>query len=69
MKTPKVYQLGNFSFHRPITKKQAKQANLPIKMIDELKTTGQPIKELVSVQFVKKLVALVETGNYTFLAN
>lgn len=59
------YDLGDHSFHTPIDECQLeKYPSLQVKKIDTLVTTGKEITELVSTQFVKKVLELVETGKY-----
>lgn len=63
------YRTTNYSFHLPIDPDEVenKYKHLPVIEVDRLETTGKPIKELLSVQFCKKLVKLVESGNYRFI--
>lgn len=58
------YALGNYSFHTPINDMDLKKYGLEIKKIDELVTTGTDISDLISTQFVNKLLQLIEEGDY-----
>ena len=41
--------------------------DLPIVTLDDLVTEGKDVKDLLSVQFADKLLALVRSGNYTLV--
>lgn len=43
--------------------------NIKVIEINELNTKGNDISEVISVQFVDKLIALINTGDYTFINN
>lgn len=58
------YELGDYSFHKPIYNTDLKKLGLEIKQIDELETTGEDISDLISTQFVNKLLELIEEGDY-----
>ena len=60
------YDMGDHSFHTPITDVD-KYPALSVVDIDTLSTFGKDVSELVSCQFVKKLLALIETGAYTLV--
>lgn len=63
-----LYAVGTFSFHHPITEEQLEQySSLEIQDIGELKTNGQNIDSLLSVQFVEKVCSLIHTGNYSLV--
>lgn len=66
----KFYELGEHSFHTPIdeleVEKYVKNHHLQIIEIDGLNTKGEDIHELVSPQFVKKLIALIESKEFIF---
>jgi len=63
------YDLGKYSFHVPIESvKVAEYKHLPKKEIDNLKTFGHDINDLISMQFVNKVVSLIQSGNYTYIA-
>ena len=59
--------VGDHSFHTPITREQAKKSALPVFFIGELDTDGKDIADLASIQFVDKVVALVESGQYEYI--
>ena len=62
------YDFGNYSFHIPIQQKDCKKySNLQIIEIDNLITHGHEIQELISMQFVKKLIDLINTGQYQYI--
>ena len=52
---------GTKTFHSPIEEKDISKYNLEIVKIDQLQTEGHEITELVSTQFVKKVLALIDT--------
>ena len=53
------------TFHTPIKEKEIEKYSLPIVEIDELDTKGHKVNDLVSVQFVRKVVRLIEENIYT----
>ena len=61
--------VGDKSFHSPIDG-YTKEAypNLPEIEIEGLKTYGHEIEDLVSVQFVTKVVNLIESGNFKYVS-
>lgn len=61
------YDLGTeHTYHTPIEEEQLKEyAALEIKDIDTLQTKGNEITELLSMQFVDKVVSLIESQKYT----
>lgn len=62
------YDLGTCSFHSPIGEEQlSSYTGLEVKNIGQLKTKGKEIGELISVQFVKKVIDLIESGTYIFV--
>lgn len=66
------YDVGDkYTFHTPIEEKEAKEKEkegLKIILLDgALETFGHEISDLLSVQFVKKMVALVDSKNYTYV--
>ena len=61
------YVLGEHSFHQPIKKEDVKKYNLEIKEISGLNTHGDSCENLMSVQFVDKIISLIEAGKYQFL--
>lgn len=59
------YELkGSGGFHSPIREDQISNYNLDIINIDQLETEGHEIKDLISNQFVKKVVSLINSGEY-----
>ena len=63
------YEIGEYSFHTPITEERAeKNTELEIKEIDEnFQTHGADIVDLLSTQFVQKVIDLLESGEYTII--
>ena len=58
---------GGHTFHTPIDQKEAEEAEktgLEIVKIDQLETEGHEILDLVSCQFVDKVIALIQSGKY-----
>lgn len=61
------YDVGsNHTFHTPI--QSIEEYNLEIKDIDNLKTTGYDTSNLLSNQFVKKVIDLISSNNYELIA-
>lgn len=59
--------LGSHSFHTPITVSDLRSyPNLPVIAIDGLITQGEDVLELCSMQFVDKVIALIDSGTYTY---
>lgn len=59
------YDLGEHSFHTPISSEEIKYyQELEIKEIGSLITYGKEIGELISTQFVQKIIALIDSGEY-----
>lgn len=65
------YDIGRkYTFHSPITKEQAKQYQedgLEIKTIDTITTHGNDIHNLVSCQFVSKIISLIQTKQFQYI--
>ena len=63
------YEIGEYSFHTPITEERAeKNTQLEIKEIDEnFQTHGADIVDLLSTQFVQKVIDLLDSGDYTII--
>ena len=61
------YELEDHSFHTPITEEETKNYNLKIYTINHLQTEGHDISDLISCQFCKKLIELIQTNNYTYI--
>lgn len=59
------YQLGTYSFHRPIFEYEvSKYPELEVKDIGSLATFGKDANDLISMQFVKKVIELIRSGEY-----
>ena len=52
------------TFHTPIKEEDVEKYSLPIIEISELETTGHKVNDLVSVQFVRKVIRLIEENMY-----
>ena len=62
------YDFGFCSFHSPVVEEQlSSYTGLEVKSIDQLQTKGKEIGDLISVQFVNKVIDLIESGTYTFV--
>lgn len=63
------YEIGEYSFHTPITEERAeKNTELEIKEIDEnFQTHGADIVDLLSTQFVQKVIDLLDSGDYIII--
>ena len=63
------YEIGEYSFHTPITEERVeKNTQLEIKEIDEnFQTHGADIADLLSTQFVQKVIDLLDSGDYTII--
>jgi hypothetical protein len=62
------YEIGGFSFHKPINEVEAIESGLNIVEIDEnFKTYGRKIEDLLSVPFVRKVLNLLNSGDYTIV--
>lgn len=59
------YDFGNHSFHTPIV--DPERYELPIVDVGELHTYGHEIDDLILMDFVKKVIHLVESKNYTLV--
>lgn len=61
------YDFGlEHTFHSPIRESELSKYNLEIVDIDRLHTSGEMIGDLLSVQFVDKMIALIKQGNVVF---
>ena len=58
------YELGTKSYHTPI--ENPNNYNLPIETIGRLNTYGENCNNLISIQFVNKVIKLIKTGKYVF---
>lgn len=67
-----VYKVGNHTFHTIVSENNKYyQSFIKSGQIEELHdftTYGADVSDLISMQFVKKLVRLIESGNYTYIA-
>lgn len=64
------YSVGNHTFHTPIDENAAKcHKELPVKEIGQIVTDGHDTNDLISVQFVSKVIDLIDSGNYRFESN
>lgn len=67
------YDIGDkHTFHTPINKEDVaayvNKYQIQIVDIDQLETFGKDVNDLISNQFVSKLIKLVESGNYTYIS-
>lgn len=67
------YALEDHTYHHPIDEKDVgkykEQYGIEVQHINFLDTSGRDIAELASPAFVKKLIALIRTGQYTYIEN
>lgn len=67
------YALEDHTYHRPIDEKDVEKYKekygIEVQHIGFLDTSGRDIAELASPAFVKKLIALIQTGQYTYIEN
>ena len=62
------YVVGEHSFHTPIDNdKVANYPDLPVYFIGKLETSGKEIGDLASVQFVDKVIALIQSGSFSYV--
>ena len=62
------YDIGRkHTFHTPIEAKDVEAYNLPIVDIDKLETYGDDVIDLLSNQFVNKVLVLIEQNNYQYI--
>lgn len=63
------YQMENHSFHHPVKKKELENwKNLKIiGLKDPIVTYSDELNNLLSLQFVRKIVALIKSGNYRYI--
>lgn len=66
----RFYELGEYSFHSPVREIDVKETYKDLDVIDinTLKTKGRDITDLISVTFVRKVLELIESGNYELAA-
>lgn len=60
------HEMPKHTYHTPIDESDIKKYDLPVIEIDTIRTDGDDISDLVSVQFVDKLIALIESKDFTF---
>lgn len=68
------YRVGKYSFHSPIPKAQIQggtiteeaKKGLQVTKIPHLQTYGHSTDDLLSVQFCRKVLALIESGHFTY---
>lgn len=64
----RFYQMsGGRSFHSPIEEVSVSGSGLEVRNINGLQTTGTEITELISNQFVCKVLALIDSRQFTLL--
>ena len=61
------YDFGDFSFHTPIDSPE-EYPDMNVVQISELITCGHDIEDLISVQFVKKVIDLIRSGDFEYVA-
>lgn len=62
------YEMPNHTYHSPINEEQLLDyKDLEVKEIDSLVTAGDDIHGLMSVQAVRKIIALIESGDYQYI--
>lgn len=64
------YEIGGFSFHKPINEVEAINSGLSLSIVEideNFKTYGRKIEDLLSVPFVKKVLNLLNSGDYTIV--
>ena len=59
------YCVGAQTFHTPIDRPE-RYPDLPVKKIGTLDTTGEQATDLLSVQFVDKMLQLIKSGNFQY---
>lgn len=61
------YEMKNHTYHYPLLIEDLRKYNdLKIKEIDRLKTQGDDIQDLMSLQTVKKIIQLIKSNSYTY---
>lgn len=61
------YACGSHTFHTPISESDvSKYPGLEVVTIGRIETMGHEIDDLFSVQFVDKVISLIESGEYTY---
>lgn len=66
------YSVGNHTFHYVVDERNEKYQSFvkggKVEELHDFTTYGADVSDLISMQFVKKLVRLIESGNYTYIA-
>ena len=62
-----LYKIAGYSFHSPVTEEEALASKLNVVELENFATHGAEINDLVSVQFIDRLIELINNGNYNFL--
>lgn len=60
---------GDHTFHTPISEDDICLYDLEVKDITQLCTTGYNIKDLISTQFVKKIIDLIKSEDFILVEN
>lgn len=60
------HEMPKHTYHTPIDESDIKRYDLPVIEINTIRTDGDDISDLVSVQFVDKLIELIESKDFTF---
>ena len=55
---------GGHTFHTPIDSSDIEKTKLPVIEIEQLETEGHDIVDLISCQFVDKVIELIQSGEY-----
>ena len=58
---------GKHTFHTPISEEKVKDYDLPVIDISQLQTFGHDISDLISMQFVKKMIALISSAKFSYV--
>lgn len=61
------FECFSHGFHQPIHENQLKNYDLKIVDIGDFHTFGKDIQDLVSVQFVDRIIQLIDEDDYVFL--
>ena len=56
------FEIGQNKFHEPINEEEVKDSNLKIIVLDDFKTEGEDINDLLSTQFCKKVYDGIMNG-------
>lgn len=67
-----LYKIGNHTFHTPVDEDDEVYQSFAnrgqAEELTDFVTYGADVSDLISMQFVKKLIRLIESGNYTYIA-